>query len=345
MKSFLGGVGLMFLGLPGLSMAATLYIDPGIATVYRGDAITTSIRIMPDQAAGECINAADVVVTYPEFIQPVDVSIGRSIFSVWVEDPKINKENRTITFAGGIPNGYCGRVQGDPGLTNVIADIVFRSPGLQIGAVDNDGVAVISFTDATNVYLNDGLGTKASLVTLPSTITMDKAAGSGIVDDWRENVRNDDLPPESFSITLEKDTLAFGGKYFIVFTTSDKQTGLSHYEVMEEPVEEFSSFAWGRTDAPWVRAVSPYVLEDQSLNSTIRVRAFDKAGNEYVATLIPDESLQTMSRNELYLYVAIGGGSLLLISGIILFFVLWRRRKKLQTNPESEDVLLTTDDV
>jgi hypothetical protein len=349
MQSFLGVVVFIILSVPLVSTAATLYIDPGTATVYRGDAITTSVRIMPDQAAGECINAADVVVTYPEFIQPVDVSIGRSIFSVWVEDPKINKEERTITFAGGIPNGYCGRVQGDPGLTNVIADIVFRSPGLQIGAVDNDGVAVISFTDATNVYLNDGLGTKASLVTLPSTITMDKAAGSGIVDDWREDVRNDDLPPESFSITLERDTLAFGGKYFIVFTTTDKQTGLSHYEVMEESVEDLGSFAWGRSDAPWVRAVSPYVLEDQSLNSTIRVRAFDKAGNEYVATLIPDESLQTMSRNELYLYLVTGAGALIFLLIAALLFVLVRRRRSSvigsTIDDPVEEIKVTTEDV
>ena len=33
---------------------------------------------------------------------------------------QINKENRTVTFAGGIPNGYCGRVNGDPKLTNII---------------------------------------------------------------------------------------------------------------------------------------------------------------------------------------------------------------------------------
>jgi hypothetical protein len=324
-------IGTVFFVPTGLLNAATLYIDPGIATLYRGDAITASIRIMPDEASGECINTADVVVSYPDSIQPVDVSVGRSIFSVWVESPVINKEERTVTFAGGVPNGYCGRVDGDPSLTNVIADIVFRSPGLQIGAASDSNVAVIEFSPETSVYLNDGQGTKADVRLLSSTITLEKTAGAGgIIDDWRTAVRDDNVPPEGFSIALERDPVAFNGRYFIVFTTSDKQTGLSHYEVMEEPLSEVGAFTWGRADAPWVRAVSPYVLEDQSLNSTIRVRAFDKAGNEYVATFLPDESLRTLSKSALTNYLAIGLIALLVILTAAVALWWWQRRRRSQ---------------
>lgn len=321
--------------------AATIYIDPGIATIYRGDAITTSVRLMPDKDSGECINTVDAVISYPENIQPVDISIGRSIFNVWVESPVINKENRTITFAGGIPNGYCGRVDGDPGLTNVIADIVFRSPGFQVGiggSETDDNVAVISFLPETSAYLNDGQGTKAELRTLSSTITLEKTAGSGIQDDWREVVQRDDFPPEQFSITLATDTAAFGGKYFIVFSTTDKQTGISHYEVIEEPASEFGRFEWGRTDAPWIRVDgNTYLLKDQSLNSIIRVKAFDKAGNEYIATLIPDIGLRTVSDSEITYYVIIGTGVFLvsLIIGLIVFF--YKRRKKLINEMDESD--------
>lgn len=320
------------------ALAATLYIDPGTTTLFRGDAITASVRIMPDEAMGECINAADVVISYPDSIQPVDVSIGRSILSVWVEDPVINKEAHTITFAGGIPNGYCGRVQGDPSLTNVLADIVFRSPGLQIGGSDSGDSALIQFAPETQVYLNDGQGTQASLRTVPAIFTLDKNAGPGIVDDWRETVRDDNTPPESFSISLERDTVAFSGKYFIVFSSSDKQTGISHYEVMEEPAAEFSTFSWGRTDAPWVRAMSPYELKDQSLNSTIRVRAYDKAGNEYVATLVPDPSLKTLSEAMLYTYIL--GAALVvlfLIIVVVIFLVIRRRLAKRALAKEEND--------
>jgi hypothetical protein len=326
--------------------AATIYIDPGVATLYRGDAITTSVRLMPDQNNSECINTVDAVIRYPDNIQPVDVSIGRSIFSVWVEPPTINKEEKTITFAGGIPNGYCGRVQGDPGFTNVIADIIFRSPGLQIGSSPSGNTALIDFAPETTVYLNDGQGTKAPLLALGSTLTLEPNAGPGIVDVWREEVQQDDILPEEFSITLEKDPVAFSGRYYIIFSTTDKQTGVSHYEVMEEPSSEFSNFTWGGTDAPWVRETSPYVLKDQSLNSTIRVRAFDKAGNQYVATLVPDESIRSISKQATIMYVVVGVG-LVVLFGMIVGLLIWfkNRKKVLPDNDTDTDNDENNDDV
>ncbi len=126
---------------------------------------------------------------------------------------------------------------------------------------------------------------------------------------------------------LTKDDVAFTGNYFIVFSTTDKQTGISHYEIMEEPAEEFKHFSWGGVDAPWVTANSPYVLQDQSLNSIIRVKAIDKAGNEYVATLIPDETMQSISRNQILIYVFIGiGATVLLILAMGLWFFIRRRK-------------------
>lgn len=329
-------LGLLLLAIP--ADAATIYIDPGLATLNRGDAITAAVRLMPDKDAGECINVIDAIVTYTENIQPVDVSIGKSIVSVWVEQPIINKENRTITFAGGIPNGYCGRVDGDPRLTNVIAEIIFRSPGMQVGG-GGEADAKVDFAPETQVLLNDGSGTRAPLSMLGATFSLSKTAGSsGIIDDWREVVRNDNIAPESFSIELVKDEdgLDFGGRYYIIFNTSDKQSGLSHYEIMEEPVLEFSQFKWGGVGVPWVKHSSPYVLKDQSLNSIIRVKAIDKAGNEYIATYIPEESQRTLSQNELYTYIFFGllGFGLLIISSFTIFW--WKRRKRKLANSAND---------
>jgi hypothetical protein len=187
--------------------------------------------------------------------------------------------------------------------------------------------------------LNDGQGTEAPLRLLGGKFTLDKEAGSGINDVWREDVRNDNVTPESFSIELVKDEegIYFNGKNFIVFTTTDKQTGISHYEIMEEPVLEFSQFSWGGADVAWIKADSPYVLKDQSLNSTIRVKAVDKAGNEYVATLIPEESKQTLSKNELYTYIFIG--SVVLIIVIIIVAIIMYVRKRRKKVPEENDVV------
>ncbi len=317
--------------------ASTLYIDPGVATLGRGDAITTAVRIMPDQATGECINAVDAVITYTDNIQPVDVSIGKSIFNIWLEQPVINKDARTITFAGGIPNGYCGRVEGDPRLTNIIAEVIFRSPGLQIGGSDHPEVK-IDFAPETQVLLNDGLGTRAPLTTLPATFTLSKDPGSELKDDWRLSVREDEIPPEKFSIELVRDDTTYSGKNYIVFSTTDKQTGISHYEVTEEPVLEFSNFKWGGTGVPWIRVDNTqYLLEDQSLNSIIRVKAVDKAGNEYVATYVPDESKQTLSKNALFTYL-FSGVLVLLVIVLIVFLILYLKRRRKSIKPEVETI-------
>jgi hypothetical protein len=319
------------------AQAATLYIDPGISSLNRSDSVTMSVRLMPDSKVGECINAVEAVISYTDNIQPVDVSIGGSIFNVWVEPPTINKEDHTITFAGGIPNGYCGRVQGDPRLTNVIADIIFRSPGFQIGTDSDDTEAVIDFTSETKAYVNDGQGSKAPLRLLGSKITLDKNAGAIINDEWREEVKLDDSPPEKFSITLTRDEVAFSGKYFIVFDTTDKQTGVSHYEVIEDSSEQFGVFTWGEAGAPWVRTNSPYVLKDQSLNSVVRVRAVDKAGNEYVATLVPDKSLRTATTGSVVNYFVFASALMILV--IIGGAVWYVSRRKRRSELSSEEVI------
>ena len=54
---------LLFLVSFGYAQAATIYIDPGVATLGRGDAVTAAVRIMPDKELGECINVIDAIVT------------------------------------------------------------------------------------------------------------------------------------------------------------------------------------------------------------------------------------------------------------------------------------------
>jgi hypothetical protein len=340
MKRFLCGACLMFFLLTLTAEAATLYIDPSTAQLNRGDAITVSVRLDTDEAAAECINAVDGVLTYSESIIPVDVSIGESIFPVWVETPTINKENRTITFAGGIPNGYCGRVQGDPNLTNTVVELVFRSPGMQVGGSVEATAASVAFTQETTAYLNDGLGTKAELETFGTTFSLSSTVGSEIVDPWRDEVAADTVPPEAFSIALEQDGKTFGGKAYIVFNTTDKQTGISHYEVIEENSTESKLFRFGAANNPWVETRSPYVLKDQSLRSLIRVRAVDKAGNEYIATLLPDESMRTGSLLNSWYVIGAAVSALSIIVLVLLILWLRNRRKhedRIQHNVESTE--------
>lgn len=328
---------------PSGSQAASLYIDPALSQVHRGDLFTMSVRLDTDEAVGECVNAVDAVITYPESIEPVDVSIGDSILRVWVEEPTIHRDTRTITFAGGIPNGYCGRVAGDPRLTNILAKVIFRSPGFVVGGSTTNTEATIGFSDESTAYLNDGLGTKAVLSTYPARVELDPNLGKEILNAWQEDINADDVAPEEFSISLHKDDKAFSQKYYIVFNTTDKQTGVDHYEVMEEPLAKSGSFQWGRADAPWIETRSPYVLADQSLNSIIRVKAIDKAGNEYIATLVPDETLRTISHGQLLsvIFGAVGG---LLVLIMIVVFMVWNRKRRRNSLTDSTQPVTVGDE-
>jgi hypothetical protein len=330
----------LFFAIPS-AHAATLYLDPNQAQLNRGDSITVSVRL--DTNEDECVNAIDGVITYTENIQPVDISRGNSIFSMWVEEPIINKADRTITFAGGIPNGYCGRIPGDPRLTNNVVDLVFQSPGLQIGSSESGNMVQLAFDQKTTVYLNDGFGTIASTTFFGTTIDLTRQPGPAINNPWGDKVTNDNIFPEAFSITLERTPNAFSNNYFITFNTTDKQSGIDHYEVIEEPLDSKNLFGWGAETAPWIEAKSPYVLEDQSLNSTIRVRAIDKAGNEYIATYVPNEAERSISVENIVILGVLAVVGVLVLAGLVILFTYIRNKRK-QKQVQSEDDDLTNDD-
>jgi len=330
---------ILFFGAWMNAEAATLYMDPHEAQLSRGDTMVISVRLDNDE--DECVNVVDAVITYSENIQLVDTSRGSSILSLWVEEPVIDKANRTVSFAGGIPNGYCGRIPGDPRLTNNVIDLLFQSPGLQIGQTESGNIAQINFAPESHVLLNDGLGTANTPQLLGASVLLAKDAGAALENPWQEAIQNDTFPPEAFNISLERTENAFSNKYFITFNTTDKQSGIDHYEVIEEPLSANDFFGWGAETAPWVKAKSPYVLDDQSLNSTIRVRAIDKAGNEQLATYVPSEDLRTMSEKNLYLYIALAFGGALLIAVIValIFTLLRRKNAKRQIEERNEEIV------
>lgn len=318
--------------VPVSTHAASLYIDPPFTDLYRSDAVIASIRVDVDRDAGECVNAFDIVLNYSGAVLPVDISLGQSIVPFWVEFPTINTANRTITMAGGIPNGYCGRVAGDTNLTNVLVDVVFRLPGNEpIG----EGSSIVSFGPETTVYLNDGFGTVAPLRTFQAEYRLFDEAGEVIKDEWTEAIMADRTPPEAFEVLLQAGNLETNGQRYIEFNTTDKQSGLSHYEIIEERDVKNSFFSFGAANAPWQEVRSPFILEDQSLRSIIRVKAVDKAGNEYIATLLPSRSGLTSGE---WLVVGGSGGLLVLLGGLLL----WHFRKRKVLHGDTSAVSQTT---
>jgi hypothetical protein len=82
----------------------------------------------------------------------------------------------------------------------------------------------------------------------------------------KEQEIKDRKKPEKFEILVSEDFRVFDGKKFISFFSTDKDSGVDHYEIRE-----------GKGD--YKIAQSPYLLDDQNLGTVIRVRAYDFSGN------------------------------------------------------------------
>lgn len=87
----------------------------------------------------------------------VEVENGQSILPIWPTPPEYNKDQKSIQFTGGIPNGF-----DVPGL-------LFK---LRISP-SSSGDLFISYIDG-NAYLNDGKGTKESIDSKVLTLHVDK---------------------------------------------------------------------------------------------------------------------------------------------------------------------------
>jgi len=264
-------ISMLFLVTPLFVYGAVLYLEPAEGKYQPGDTFVVEIKI---DTEGECINTVETNLNFSQILKVVDFSQGKSIITLWVKSPEINQELGLISFSGGIPGGYCGRIPGDPEATDLLGKIIFRLPGMIVGEL-RDILAEVKFLDTSQVLLNDGFGTPAKLTTQGATFKIVSQRLEALEEDWYQEIKKDATPPELFEIEIHQDPAIFEGKYFITFLTADKQTGLDHFEVKE-----------GERD--WKRAESPYLLEDQDLQSIIKVKAVDKAGNERIVKYIPE---------------------------------------------------------
>lgn len=264
-------IGILFcLLIPIGVSAAVLYLEPSSGEYRPGDTLFVEVKL---DTEGKCINIVEANLSFSrEILGAVDFSQGDSILALWIKSPAIDQSQGLISFAGGIPAGYCGRIPGDPGSSDLLGKIIFKVPGTIVSEA-RESLAKVNFLETSKTLLNDGFGTPAELTTRGAAFTILTEPGPS-KDEWREELRQDTIPPESFEIIISQNPAVFEGKYFIIFQTQDKQTGLDYFEVKE-----------GKGD--WVKANSPYLLKNQDLESKILVRAIDKAGNERVAEYTP----------------------------------------------------------
>ncbi len=183
-----------------------------------------------------------------------DISVAGSELTIWPRKPSLSPDGSTVTFIGGNPSGINdGRAQ----LFTLFVHL------------GNPGVLTISHFSVFG-YLSDGLGTKVTFKEHSNPISVLNALEKPF-DAQFAVVSADNQPPEPFSVEILQDQTQNSGMKYAFFETTDKKSGIAYYEVVE-----------GSREA--VRSGTNYVLQNQSKEERLIVRAFDKAGNVRVST-------------------------------------------------------------
>ncbi|MBI5072013.1 hypothetical protein HZB93_03955 [Candidatus Falkowbacteria bacterium] len=200
----------------------------------------------------EDINAIEGRVVFPSNLLEVkEIRDGNSIINFWIERPKA--KNGEIIFSGITPGGY----NGGQGL---ILSIVFSAKKEGNGAIEFGGVKALR---------NDGQGTETDVKISNFQFLISKQIP---ISEIPMPEIKDNEPPEEFAPQIAADPAIFEGKWFLVFATQDKGSGIDNYEVCE-----------GKRKC--VTVESPYLLQNQNLDEEIIVKAVDKSGNERDATI------------------------------------------------------------
>ena len=256
---------------PRISLAAEIFFTPSRGEAREDELIKMNVYVAP---AGERINAVGGKLTFPnELLTVADINFGNSFLNFWPERPHSEKGG-LIVFSGVVPGGFESLGKG------LLFSVVFRAR--------KEGRAMLRMTDAS-VLKDDGAGTAADLTLKQGSIAITKKELGGEATSSRElslalDPKSDTEPPESFVPLIGASPDLFGGKHFLVFATTDKQSGIDHYEV-EESANQMSD------SAKWIRAESPYELSDRAMQGLIFIKAVDKAGNMRIATVLPKHPL------------------------------------------------------
>jgi len=229
---------------------------------------------------GESINAFEGKIIFPKDKVSADyVLLGNSIVNFWVESPEIS--DGSISFSGIIPGGYNGT-------NGYLFSVIF---------IPKEVGKIIIETSGDKMLLNDGFGTVTKISKSPlAIVAYDFVSQEGFV------IPGDKTEPLEFRPEISKDQNIFDGKYFLAFSTQDKESGIEKYFVKEG-------------DSEYVEAKSPYLLENQRLDEKIKVKAIDKAGNVRVAIVMP-ENYTLWYKNAIFLVII----SISIVAIAIFFF-------------------------
>jgi hypothetical protein len=209
---------------------------------------------------GVSLNGIQAQVTFSsDTLSFVRAETGTSLINYFIDPPTVS--GNMVTFSGTIVGGFNGLI--DPFNPDK------KSPGEMIRLVFAPiapGIATITTSNVTAAD-NDGQGTLEKVTDATATIPISTVIAPSIY-------KTADTTPPEISASVVEDSNLYAGKYVLIFTAIDKESGIDHVELQEG-------------NGPWTTIESPYVLHDQSRNSILSLRAYDVAGNVTTIQIVP----------------------------------------------------------
>lgn len=265
---------------------AKIDFDQSLLRAAPGSVIRVPVYL---DTEGSIDNAVEVQLVYPEgLLRFVKSDDSNSIVTAWIDRPSSN--GNSITASGIMSGGFNGVYDpsvADSSKKGILFTLVFQ--------IISEGSGIIYFSDAS-VLKNDGVGTPDFVST--ASLGIESKNSFPLI---QEVTTGDSVPPELFKPMIMRDESIGNGKYFVVFETTDTGSGIDHYEIKE------GSDLWRVVE-------NPHILSDQSLRSTVLLKAVDNSNNERIVPLRTRNSWPYLP-----IVITIACISLLLI---------WKSRKK-----------------
>ncbi len=287
-------ISLILVLLPLTGQAAELFFEPRAQETGVGQEFQVDLMLDPQ---GKEINAVSASIVFPQdLLEVLSIRDGSSILTLWVERPTV--KDGAISFSGVAPGGFIGIMRPEnviePGK---VLGVVFKTRGTD--AKPNAELTQSGLVGIQNpvVLLHDGLGTRAELEISNFEFLISKQIPFSEIP----IIETDTTPPEPFTPEVGSSPNLFDGKWFLVFATQDKESGIDHYEIRESRRKTKRE-----TGAKWLGAESPYLLKDQKLKSYVYVKALDRAGNERIAIIEPRYPLRWYENYLVWLIILLG---------------------------------------
>jgi len=273
--------------------AAEIFFGAHSLTVDQGNIVEVGVFVKTNESD---INALEGKIVFPaDYLVLQAISDSNSIISLWLKQPKADDSPAgEVNFSGIIPGGYSG----DRGY---LFSLIFK-------AVKAGEIKITSADE--KILLNDGQGTADIISRAPLELKISTDFNSQEFIPLEDN-----QPPEEFKPEIASDPNLFNGRWFLVFATQDKGTGIDHYEIQENRKQKIENRSWQTAE-------SPYALKDQKLRSFVYIKAIDKAGNGRIAVIRPKYPLKWYENDVIFVILIV-----IILSIIVVIWrkILWRK--------------------